>query len=353
MLPLKRPRSVSFAVCTWIQSVSFKGQRPDMPRLLSFAASAIVAIAFSIGIAVYSQPILSTATQATPVGSKPERKATTNKAQAVRCALTLRQPRPRKIFERRQPLKQDAHIHSLKLWVQQVLYQLHPRVSIIPASVMRTLAIPHPCLHQMLYKYPKRQLTKQQRLQSRSLVIQIPGTLRRFIERHPNAYSTIYRRLHAAISFKKSRTKSLFSVAKSHIENAARLIQCFLRCRFAVMLLASKAKYLEGLVHSKPLKAHGRAQFRAAVLIQAAWWHFESRRFWHPYVSTCRVRLVILANRLQKSRQTLSAMPHIGQVFPILLSKWMGPSETTESAEFRQIARICRHRRPSAIALSA
>ncbi|KAF0738092.1 hypothetical protein Ae201684P_004645 [Aphanomyces euteiches] len=318
-----------------------------MPRLLSFAASAVVAIAFSIGIAVYSQPTLSTATQATPVGSKPERKATTNKTQIVK------QPRPRKILERRQPLKQDAHIHSLKLWVQQVLYQLHPRVSIIPASVMRTLAIPHPCLHQMLYKYPKRQLTKQQRLQSRSLGMQMPGTLRRFIERHPKAYSTIYHRLYAAISFKKSRTKSLFSVAKSHLENAARLIQCFLRCRFAVMLLASKAKYLEGLVHSKPLKAHGRARFRAAVLIQAAWWHFESRRFWHPYVSTCRVRLVVLAHRLQKSSQTLSAMPHSGQVFPILLSKWMGSTETTESVAFHQTARICRHRRPSAIALSA
>ncbi|KAF0775417.1 hypothetical protein AaE_000883 [Aphanomyces astaci] len=204
---------------------------------------------------------------------------------------------------------------------------------------MRSLAIPHPPLHRIIFQ--------------RSPLYGIhfdPRSLVRKVQSAPVPYARIHRWLALAVlptvRGRRQRQPPLHVIAKQHVDNAVRLIQGFVRGRLAIMLLASKQKYFSSLVHSTHLIALGRVR-RAAILLQACWRYYQSGRFWRVYSSVYRIRLLVLAHRLRRSRHALAMTPHVKEVYPILIAKWFNvrPANPTSRVWF------CR--RPSIIALSA
>ncbi|ETW04152.1 hypothetical protein, variant [Aphanomyces invadans] len=316
-----------------------------LPTCASIVAKALVALGVSMAIAV-------AATQSSlspPVAKVPQVRTapppTKPQAPAKPTRLVKATEPPRRLPPRRKPrlrpLKHVQLVHSLQLWVQQVLYQLHPGVSIIPAPVLRSLAIPHPPLHRLIFCRHVTASTFD------------PRQLVRKVQSAPLPYACIHRWLvHVVLPVRRRPPSSscsprpLHVIAKLHIDNAVRLIQGFVRSRFAVMLLASKQKYFSCLVHSTHLDVLGQVR-RAAILIQAAWRHFQSGRFWRVYSRVYRIRLLVLANRLRRSRQTLAMTPHVKEVYPILVAKWFNvkPANPTSRVWF------CR--RPSIVAITA
>ncbi|KAF0689754.1 Aste57867_18822 [Aphanomyces stellatus] len=231
---------------------------------------------------------------------------------------------------------------DLQRWVHEVLYHLHPRVNVIPASVMRSLAIPHPPLHRLVYHITK--ATPQQP------VIRSSFDTRRLcaqVQRAPLAYGRLHRWLTRCAAQRHPHGQSqrrLLVIAKQHVDNAVRLIQGLVRSRLAIMLLACKKKYFEGLVHSPHVHCLGRVR-RAAILIQAAWRFRLSVWRWRPYVRIYRVRLLVLASRLRHSRRTLAMTPHVKQVYPVLLAQWFGLAAPSNPP-----TRVWFTRRPSVLA---
>ncbi|OQR90613.1 cleavage induced hypothetical protein [Thraustotheca clavata] len=216
----------------------------------------------------------------------------------------------------KQLTKEMQFAHQLKFWIQQVLYQLHPRTATIPLAFV-------PCFKG---KNAFRRLFHHKNI--------IYSSVRKnyCLDFHRNSHA--YAKLHRWLSqMTNTITATIFSTTKKRLDCAARLIQSFMRCRFATILLASKRKYYDGLMQSTHVKALD-IYWRSAVYIQAAWRYSQSIHFWHQYLHIYRLRILSFAYTHRTLRQLLINLPYTHSIHPQLVAKWL-PS--------------CRNRRRSSI----
>jgi hypothetical protein len=188
-------------------------------------------------------------------------------------------------------------IIELRRWVSQVMRQVHPDTKMIPPTAELMQCCPR--LNSVIFLQRK---SSRAQSDSESYIgfyedQQVSEEFLQLFDHSSQQVCIIQKFLRCFVIGR--RYKKAFELAKRRLNISTLLIQVAMKCRFAIMLLTAKLKYVHGLLSCQPLIRLGN-HTRAAIIIQASWRYSRSSIQWKKYIRVCKLRLAMLASRSRK-----------------------------------------------------